>query len=81
MASTTEQYSAAANGAGGAVEKIADFWTQGAQGQRALRGPDQGRAERTCWTSVTCPRPATTTSSSSAWSRQTASNKLPVSSH
>jgi hypothetical protein len=46
MASTTEQYSAAANGAGGAVEKIADFWMQGAQRQRALRGPDQGRVER-----------------------------------
>jgi hypothetical protein len=31
MTSTTEQYSAAANQAGSAVEKIADFWTQGAQ--------------------------------------------------
>jgi SAP domain len=31
MTSTTEQYTAAANQAGSVVEKIADFWTQGAQ--------------------------------------------------
>ena len=31
MSSTTERYSAAASQATGAVEKIADFWTQGAQ--------------------------------------------------
>ena len=31
MASTTGQYAAAPNEAGSAVEKIADFWTQGAQ--------------------------------------------------
>ena len=31
MTSTTERYSAAASQSASAVEKIADFWTQGAQ--------------------------------------------------
>ena len=45
MTSTTERYRAAASQSAGAVEKIADFWTQGAQKltDRMASGPAAGR--------------------------------------